>query len=130
MQELVELTLDLHIWFSYIFIFFGFVSLIFANLNANSSSYTKRIRLFFPMYYLIFSCMLFTGALLLAVVKFQMNIYVFLMILAWIYILATSILNYKKFKLFIQKNKAKEFKLFATQKYLSEILIILAFLVI
>lgn len=129
MQELVELSVKLHIWFSYIFIAFSALSLALVNTNKHSNSYIKRIRLLFPIYYLAFSCILFTGFLLLAVVKFELNIYVFLMILAWIFILATSIVNYKKFKLFIQKNKAKEFVSFATSKYLSEILILLAFLV-
>lgn len=128
MQELFKLTLSLHIWFLIVFVIFSFVGLVLVGMKFKNNTYAKRIRLFFPAYYFLFSCVFFTGVVLLAIYKFQMSVYVFLMILAWVFILATSILSYKKFKTIAQKHKV--FKIFATQKFISEILIIIAFLVI
>ncbi|MCR6572588.1 hypothetical protein CINS5915_04775 [Campylobacter insulaenigrae] len=95
----------------------GFLMLFYLYLTQSSFSqefiFIRRIRLFLPIYYLFLAIVLFTGNLLWALKHFEMNLYILLMWLAWIFIFSLAIYQFVLFK------KARIYKRYAKFRFLS-----------
>lgn len=96
MEELYTLSIDLHKFFSICIFVLIFTYLYFVNFN--KKNFVKRIRLFLPIFYTFLSLSVFTGLVVMAILKFNLSHKIIVMIIASIVILVTNIIGYKKLK--------------------------------
>lgn len=110
MERSYEFFLALHLYTLYAsgFLMFFYLALTQGNFKTEFH-FIRKIRFFLPIYYLFLSFILFTGALLLALNNFAMNLNFFLMILAWFLIFALAIFHFILFK---RARKARRYKAF------------------
>lgn len=127
MNETFKLTLHLHTAFVGIVLILAVVNYFVINYNLNYDALRKRFRNILPIYYLFLTTVLFTGLVLLGIVKFNLYRSVIFMIIVWFVILLTTIKRYKKFKSLKRDDKRRigRFVRFTKRKFLIDIVFIL-----
>ncbi|MBK1971921.1 hypothetical protein JG676_02840 [Campylobacter sp. 2018MI35] len=99
MDQSYEFILALHLYSLYAS---GFLMLFYLVLTQGNFKtefiFTRRIRLFLPIYYFFLILIFFTGMLLLALNHFEMTLNYWLMILANILIFVLAIFHFRQFK--------------------------------
>ncbi len=114
MEQSYEFFLVLHLYSLYASGFLMLFYLILTQGNFRTEFiFIRRIRLFLPIYYVFLALMLFTGALLLAMKKFEMTLNIYLMILVWVLIFALAIFHFVQFK------KARRLRRYITFRWVS-----------
>jgi len=126
-NETFKLTLHLHTAFVGIVLILAVVNYFVINYNLNYDALRKRFRNILPIYYLFLTTVLFTGLVLLGIVKFNLYRSVIFMIIVWFVILLTTIKRYKKFKSLKRDDKRRigRFVRFTKRKFLIDIVFIL-----
>jgi hypothetical protein len=126
MDELVKLSIKLHVIFIYAMILIAIINLFFIVSNKDFLTFTKRVRFLAPQYYMFFSAVFFTGLLVLAVTRFSLSLSVLLMIFVWIVIFVTSIKSHKIYKKTHPKNEiaTSDYKRFMIRKFLVDIVLL------
>ncbi len=127
MDELVSLSIQIHIFFLFLTLLFAIVSFFVVKSSKEYINMTKKFEFFTPLYYLNLSIVIFTGFVILAVFKFHTNYSVYFMLLSSIAIIIGAFKVYKLFKKTRVKdiNSQELFRQFAIKKYLFDIVIIL-----
>ncbi len=127
MNELVSMSVKIHIFFVFLMLVFAFINLLVVKNCNDYVTMTKRFELFSPLYYLSLSVVIFTGSIVLAVFKFHINYAVYLMIFTSIVIVVGAFKAHKLFKKTRMRdiNSQEIFRKFTIKKYLIDIVIIL-----
>jgi hypothetical protein len=127
MDELVKLSVKLHVIFIYAMILIAFINLFFIMSNKEFLTFTKRVRFLAPQYYMFFSAVFFTGLLVFAVTRFSLSLSVLLMILVWVIIFITSIKTHKIYKKTHPKDEVatSAYKRFMIKKFIFDIVLLL-----
>jgi len=132
MDELLKMSLDIHIFSVVASIIFCIVNLFIIKNVENYIAMTKKVEMFTPIYYFFISLAMFTGFVMWAVSRFKFDISVYLMVLSFIAIIVGAAKSYKLFKKtrIKDKNSQKVFREFAIKKYIFDaiLLILVAFL--
>lgn len=125
MEEMISLSLQLHL------VFIGaFIVLLGANIYLLRSDKTffnlsKRLELLAPQYYIVLSAIFFTGLIVMAVRQFSFSWTVWLMIGAWVFLIAFGIRGHKIYKKAKQANiTPSEYTTFALRKYWIDALLV------
>ncbi len=127
MNELVSMSVDLHIFFVFLTLLLAFVNLLVIKKCQEYINMTKKVELFTPMYYLSLSVVIFTGLVVLAVFHFHFVHTVYVMIITAVIIIATAFKSYKLFKQTRIKdiNSQIIYRQFATKKYIVDIVLLI-----
>ncbi len=127
MDELFKTTLIFHTAFVGIVLILATVNYFVINGNLSYDVLRKRFKTILPIYYLFIAAVIFTGVILLSVVKFELYHTVIFMIIVWFVIFLTTIKRYKKFKSLKRNDKRRieRFIRFSKRKYLIDIVFIL-----
>ncbi|TKX31863.1 hypothetical protein [Campylobacter aviculae] len=119
MDQSYQFFLVLHLYSLYASGFLMFFYLILTQGSFKTDFiFIRRIRLFLPIYYTFLAFMLFTGLLLLAMKKFQMNLNFWIMIAAWILILILAIFHFVQFK------KARKIRRYIAFRWMSFLILV------
>lgn len=126
MHETFKLTLHLHTAFVGMVLILAVINYFMINNNLSYDTLKKRFRTILPIYYLFLAVTLFTGLVLLGIVKFNLYHSVIFMIIVWFVILLTTIKRYKKFKSLKRDDKRRigRFVRFTKRKFLIDIVFI------
>ncbi len=126
MDELVSMSVDLHIFFVFLTLVLAFVNLMVIKKCQEYINMTKKVELFTPMYYLSLSVVIFTGLVVLAVFHFHFIHTVYVMILTAIVIIIGAFKSYKLFKQTRVKDTNSQiiYRKFAIKKYIVDIVLL------
>lgn len=129
MEELINLSIQLHVVF--VVLLLGLIS---ANIYLIKSKKTffnlsKRLELLAPQYYIVLSAIFFTGIIVMAVKQFTFSFAVWEMVVAWIVLIALGIRGHKIYKR-VEKTEPSQtsYKTFALKKYTIDLVIVLSIL--
>lgn len=127
MNELVSMSINLHIFFVFLALLFALINLFVVKSCSEYVAMTKKYELFSPLYYLSLSVVIFTGSVVVAVFKFDINHAVYLMILTSVIIIAGAFKNHRLFKLTRVRDEESQivFRKFAVKKYIVDIVLII-----
>jgi hypothetical protein len=127
MNELVSMSINLHIFFVFLTLLFAIINLFVVKSCSEYIAMTKKHELFTPLYYLSLSVVIFTGSVVLAVFKFDINHAVYLMILTSVIIIIGAFKNHRLFKLTRVRDENSQiiFRKFAAKKYIVDIVLII-----
>lgn len=119
MDELVKLSIKLHVIFIYAMILLACINLALIALNKDFLTFTKKVRFFAPQYYMLLAAIFFTGLLVFAVTRFYLSLSVFLMIMSWLIIFVLSLKSHKVYKRTHPKDEeaTKAYKKLVLRKY-------------
>ncbi len=127
MNELISMSMDLHIFFVFLTLIIAVINLIVVMKIKDYIPMTKRVEFFTPLYYLSLSIVIFTGFVVLSVYHFQMKSTVYFMIVGAVVVIYGAFKTHKKFK----RTRAKDiesqtiYRKFATNKYKVDIVVLL-----
>lgn len=93
----------------YFLVFMLVVYLFLSQSKAKAFSYIKKIKLFLPIFYMVFACVMLTGLNLLAMREFALNPRILIMLFTWILMLYGFIKLYKSFKANIRSKSISRF---------------------
>lgn len=120
MDQLFNLTLRLHEAFAGILLLFAIVNYFIINDKLDFDALQRRVKAILPLYYFMLSVVIFTGLVLLGVLKFSIEHIVILMVLVWFIILFMTIRRYKELKSLSRRDKRRvaRFIRFSKRKHL------------
>lgn len=126
MQDMIEMSIMLHVVFIYAMVFLGCINLYFILRGDGFVNFTKKIKFVSPQYYMMLSAIFFTGLIVLGVSRFDMTWSIVLMIIAWLLIFILSIKSFKIYKRTHIKNidSQNAYKKFAIKKYSIDIFLL------
>ena len=119
MEELITTAIKYHQYFIAGMLIVAFVNLYFI---FTCKEFSKKVKKVNPVYYALFTCVAFTGVLVLGMNKMHMSHDVYLMILVWLVIFVMSMKLFKKYKY----GTPDEYRAFAKKKYIIDIVLIVA----
>ncbi len=127
MDELFKTTLIFHTAFVGIVLILATVNYFLISYDLDYDKLRKRVKTILPIYYLFLATVIFTGIILLSVVRFELYHSVIFMIIVWFVIFLTTIKRYKKFKSLKRDDKRRisRFVRFSKRKHMIDILFIL-----
>lgn len=124
MGETYLFSLDLHLFFIKIILFFMLLHLLLVWLPNKNFSYIKRLMFFLPAYYCVLACIIFSGFLNLAFLHFSMDFSIGLMLFASVVLIILGAKGFKKLKAFRTNKNLRNFRIFMSVKILLEMLVI------
>ncbi len=122
MDELINLSIQLHILFVLLLVGLILGNLYLLKSNKTFFNLSKRLELLAPQYYIALSAIFFTGLIVMAVQQFSFSARIWEMIFTWIVLLVIAIRGHKLYKK-IDKTEVSqnEYKRFAFKKYLFDL---------
>ncbi len=124
MQDFIVLSAQFHLFFIVSWVILILINIYLLRSDMPSSKLVPWLKLFAPQYYIVLSAIFFTGIIIMAVREFNASHVVWLMVIAWIGIIATSIKTHKRFKQIDSKEAFVAYKAVAIKKYLIDALIL------
>lgn len=128
MEELISLSIQLHLLF--IVVLIALISINFYLLKSDKTfvNLSKKLELIAPQYYIVLSAIFLTGIIVMGVTKFKFSLAVWIMIGVWIFIVAFGIRGHKIYKKVEKKdpNSQLAYKKSAIKKYAIDLMLILA----
>lgn len=126
MDELVKLSIRLHVIFIYAMIFLACINFLLIASNKDFLTFTKRVRFLAPQYYMLLAAIFFTGLLVFAITRFDLTLRVAAMLIAWIAIFILSLKSYKVYKKIHPKDEVatKAYKKLVLKKYFIDIVLL------
>jgi len=98
MQEMIHLSIQLHLIFIFLLIALIGVNIYLLKKEMPFGYLSKRLELLAPQYYIALSAIFFTGLLVMAVRHFSVSWSVWVMSVAWIFLLVFGIRGHKMYK--------------------------------
>ena len=125
MDELIKLSIQLHILFVVLLVGLIVGNLYLLQRNKTFFNLSKRLELLAPQYYIALSAIFFTGLIVMAVQQFAFSARIWEMIFTWIVLLGVAIRTHKWYKK-IDKTEVSqnEYKRFALKKYLFDLVLL------
>ncbi len=130
-MELMQSAIDTHVYVIYFFLAIMLFNLYSVLTQKEFIRLAKRLRAMTPIYHVTNAIVIYTGAIV-AFYAQVMNITIFLMIPASIFLLVIEIKRYKKMRVikFEQVELQKEFYAYAKKIYLIEISVLVSIYII
>lgn len=121
MEDFLNLSIQLHLVSIFATMLMALVQLFITKIPTPSKA-IKYLWNLLPLYYCVLTCVIFTGLILL---KFIQNwILLFCMVLAWLFVLMSTIKTYKWMKAVREDNSLESLILrFIRKKYLIDIVL-------
>ena len=125
MDELIKLSIQLHILFVVLLVGLIVGNLYLLQRNKTFFNLSKRLELLAPQYYIALSAIFFTGLIVMAVQQFSFSARIWEMIFTWVVLLGVAIRTHKRYKK-IDKTEVSqnEYKRFALKKCLFDLVLL------
>jgi len=131
MNELIELSAQLHLIFIVVLIGLIFINLYLLKSDKTFFNLSKRLELIAPQYYIVLSAIFFTGLIVMAVRQFSFSFVVWEMIIAWIVMVGLGIKNHKLYKKArLDAGSQNAYKALAFRKYLLDLALVVITIVL
>lgn len=128
MEELYSMSVTLHWVFVLGMLLLAGVNLFFIIRHSEYITFAKKVQFVTPQYYMVMAALFFTGLIAMTVREFTMSVEIAVMILAWLFILLSSIRSYKIYKKTDSKDEEgkRYYRSFAKKKFLIDIALLSA----
>ena len=128
MEELISLSIDLHVIFILLLIVLIAMMLYLLRSEQDFLRISKKLELITPQYYIVLTAIFFTGLIVWAVTKFTFSLSILVMVAMWLYSIVFGIRNYKVYKKMQKINLIEQdnYKQLARKKYAIELGLLLA----
>lgn len=123
MEELIQLSSQLHLVFIILLVVLIALNLYLLKSDKTFLKLSKRLELIAPQYYIVLSAIFFTGIIVMAVRQFAFSFSVWLMIIVWLMIVAFGIRGHKMYKKIERTEESQSaYKRYAIKKYSLDLL--------
>lgn len=130
MEEMVTLSIRLHLIFVILLVLLLGINLYWLKSDRTFLNLSKRLELLAPQYYIVLSAIFFTGLIVMAVRQFSFSWAVWEMIAVWIVLIIFGIRGHKAYKKVKRSElSSNEYKALAIRKY-TVVLALIAFTLI
>jgi len=127
MQELIQLSSQLHLFFIILLVVLIALNLYLLKSDKTFLKLSKRLELIAPQYYIVLSAIFFTGIIVMAVRQFTFSLSVWVMIVVWVGIVAFGIRGHKMYKRLERTEESQSaYKRYAIKKYSLDLLALIA----
>lgn len=109
MAETYELALNLHLFFSVLFLLLSIFYLFLTQFDGGVK-FVKRIKLFMPLYIAVLASLVFMGVLVLSILKFQLSVKIAIMVISSFFIAIILVMNNKALKKAYYLNSYRKYK--------------------
>lgn len=125
MNELIELSAQLHLIFVVVLIGLILINLYLLKSDKIFFKLSKRLELIAPQYYIVLAAIFFTGLIVMAVRQFSFSLIVWEMMIAWVVIVGLGIKNHKLYKKArLDAGSQNMYKALAFHKYLLDLALV------
>jgi len=125
MNELIELSAQLHLIFVVVLIGLILINLYLLKSDKIFFKLSKRLELIAPQYYIVLAAIFFTGLIVMAVRQFSFSLIVWEMMIAWVVIVGLGIKNHKLYKKArLDAGSQNMYKALAFRKYLLDLALV------
>jgi hypothetical protein len=123
MEELIQLSSQLHLVFIILLVVLIALNLYLLKSDKTFLKLSKRLELIAPQYYIVLSAIFFTGIIVMAVRQFTFSLSVWMMIAVWVGIVAFGIRGHKMYKRLERTEESQSaYKRYAIKKYSLDLL--------
>ena len=128
MKDLIEMAVKLHIIFVLLTLVIAVLSLVFIHQDKDFRGFSNRVESVALQYYFSVAVLFFTGLVVFGATGMTVSWQVLMMVAALSWIIFTSVKLHRLFKRTRERDidSQKRFKVYARQKYITDIVLILA----
>ena len=127
MEELLKMTVDVHVIFIMATMIMAAINVLVVNSTSEFTILGKRASFLLPMYYMCLSGVIFTGLILMGISHFNFTLSISLMLIVWLVIFVLTIKSYKALKRTRISNDPllkRQFVWFVKRKWVTDLVLI------
>jgi len=126
MDELIQLSSQLHLLFIILLVVLIGLNIYLLKSDKTFLKLSKRLELIAPQYYIVLAAIFLTGIIVMAVQQFSFHFSVWVMVLVWVLIVAFGIRGHKIYKRIERTEESQTaYKRFAIKKYTIDLIAVI-----